>query len=136
MRQKTLLLLAASALLLSLFSGCGGHRGVRVTEGSEPIGAAPTGSLFLTNEATVVHVDAFERLATLRNAKGFVQGVFLQTRDREGNESGILKTRALRPSGLLTADILEGIPEINDRATPVSPAESERLGKIYRDPAE
>lgn len=135
MRQK-ILLLAASALLFFLFSGCGGHRGVRVTEGSEQIGAAPRGSVFLTNEATVVHVDDFERLATLRNAKGFAQGVFLQTRDREGNETGILKTRALRPSGLLTADVLEGMPGINDRATPVSAAESERLGKIYRDPAE
>lgn len=138
-KNNLLLLLAASALLfshLSLLSGCGGPSGVRVTEGDQQIGAAPRGSIFLTNEASIVHVNEFERLATLRNARDFPADTFLIARDREGNESATLKTRTTRPMGLRTADILEGMPEINDRATPVSPAESERLSKIYREPAE
>lgn len=135
MLHKALPLLAVSALLLSLLAGCGGT-GIRVTEGDQQIGAAPTGSLFLTNAATIVHVDEFERLATLRNARNFAEYTFLETRDPEGNKSATLKTRANRNSGLRTADILEGMPKINDRATPVNPAESARLSEIYRDPVE
>lgn len=137
MRHSTLSLLAASALLISLLSGCGGGpSGVRVTEGNQQVGAAPTGSVYVSGEATIVHVDEFERLATLRNARNFEPGTFMKTRDRDGNESATLKTRANRISGLRTADIIEGMPRINDRATPVSPAESERLAKIYRDPGD
>lgn len=136
MRHNALLLLALSALSLALLSGCGGRRGVRVTEGSQQIGSAPTGSLFATDEATLVHVDDFERLATLRNARGFAEGTFLETHDKQGNKTGTLKARANRETGLRTADILEGAPRINDLATPVSASESARLGKIYRDPVE
>lgn len=136
MRHPAIPLLAASALLLALLGGCGGPRGVRVTEGDQQIGAAPKGSVFLTGEATVVHVDEIERLATLRNAYDFPAGTFLVTRDREGEKSATLKARANRATGLRTADILEGLPRINDRAAPASPSESQRLGKIYRDPAE
>lgn len=136
MRFPALPFLAASALLLALLAGCGGPSGVRVTEGDQQIGAAPKGSIFLTSEATVVHVDEFERLVTLRNARSFPAGTFLETRDQEGEKSATLKTRSNRVTGLRTADILEGTPKINNRATPVSPIESERLGKIYRDPVE
>jgi len=135
MHHKALLLLALGAVTLSLLSGCGGPRGVRVTEGDQQIGSAPTGSLFVTDQATIVHVDEFERLATLRNARKFTAGTFLETRDSEGNKSATLKTRENRNIGLGTADIVEGLPKINDRATPVSASESARLEKIYRDPA-
>jgi hypothetical protein len=85
---------------------------------------------------TIVHVDEFERLATLRNAKSFPAGTFLSTQDNQGNKTAILKARANRAVGLRTADILEGQPHINDIARPVSASESMRLGKIYRDPVE
>ncbi len=136
MRHKALPLLAVSALLLSLLSGCGGPSGVRVTEGDQQIGSAPTGSVFLTDQATIVHVDDFERLATLRNARSYAGGTFLVCKDSDGQKSATLKTRENRESGLRTADIIEGMPKINDRATPVSASESARLGKIYRDPVE
>jgi hypothetical protein len=133
MHHKTLILLALSAFSLSLLSGCGGPRGVRVTEGDQPIGSAPTGSLFATNQSTIVHVNEFDRLATIRNARQFTAGTFLETRDRQGNKSATLKTRENRATGLGTADIVEGLPQINDRATAVSAAESARLEKIYPD---
>lgn len=135
MHQKNSFLLALGAIALSLLSGCGGSGQVKVTEGDQQIGAAPTGSTFVTHHAVIVHVDSFERLATLRNARGLEAHAFLQTMDSAGNKTATLKARDNRTTGLRTADILEGSPKINDHAVPVSAAESARLGKIYRDPA-
>jgi len=133
MPHKALLSCALLAVSLSLLSGCGGSRSVRVIEGDQPIRSALTGSLYATDQATIVHVNKFDRLATLRNARSFSASTFLETRDSEGNKSAILKTRGNRPAGLGTADIVEGLPKINDRASPVNADESVRLGKIYRD---
>lgn len=136
MLPRTLIALVVSTLLLSLITGCGGSGQVRVQEGSNQISSAPTGSLFTTDQATIVHVDTIERLATMRNGREFAANTFLETRDREGNMTAILKTRENRETGLRTADVLEGYPRINDRAAPVSFSEMERLQKIYRDPVE
>ncbi len=136
MSLQSLASLVSSLVLLSLFAGCAGSGEVRVKEGTETIGSAPTGRVFVTSEATIVHVDEIERLATLRNARSFATGTFLQTTDREGNKNAILKTRENREVGLRTADILEGEPKINDRAAPVSASEAARLQKIYREPGE
>ena len=133
MPYKTLLFCVLLAVSFSLLSGCGGSRSVRVTEGDQQIRSALTGSVYATDQATIVHVNKFDRLATLRNARSFPASTFLETRDTEGNKSAILKTRGNRPAGLGTADIVEGLPKINDRASPVNAAESVRLGKIYRD---
>ncbi|HBR94587.1 MAG TPA: hypothetical protein DEA90_10525 [Opitutae bacterium] len=133
MRHTSLLLLALAAGSLPILSGCGGHNGVRITEGDQQIGAAQTGTVIPVSSATVVHVNVFERLATLRNARGFADGAFLTTRDNTGKQTATLKARAQR-EGLRTADILEGLPDINDRAEKVSASESARLSKIYRDP--
>ena len=133
MPQKTLLSCALLTVSLSLLSGCGGSRSVRVVEGDQQIRSALTGSIYATDQATIVHVNEFDRLATLRNARSFPKSTFLETRDSEGNKSAILKTRGNRPAGLGTADIVEGLPKINDRASPVNATESVRLGKIYRD---
>ena len=133
MPYKTLLFCVLFAVSLSLLSGCGGSRSVRVTEGDQQIRSALTGSLYATDQATIVHINKFDRLATLRNARNFPKSTFLETRDSEGNKSAILKTRGNRPAGLGTADIVEGLPKINDRASPVNATESVRLGKIYRD---
>ncbi|TVP79563.1 MAG: hypothetical protein EA353_05870 [Puniceicoccaceae bacterium] len=136
MPRKDISILAASALLISLFTACGGSREMRVTEGRDPVGAAPTGSVFLTSEATIVHVNQRERLATMRNGSLFPPGTFVQTVNREGEQTGLLKVRPKRPTGLRTADILEGLPDINNRAVAVSEAESRRLKAIYRDATE
>jgi len=133
MPQKTLLSCALLTVSLSLLSGCGGSRSVRVVEGDQQIRSALTGSTYATDQATIVHVNEFDRLATLRNARSFPKSTFLETRDSEGNKSAILKTRGNRPAGLGTADVVEGLPKINDRASPVNATESVRLGKIYRD---
>ena len=133
MPHKSLLSFVLLAVSLSLLGGCSGSRSVRVIEGDEQIRSALTGSVYSTEQAIIVHVNEFDRLATLRNARIFPAFTFLETRDSEGNKSAILKTRENRPAGLGTADIVEGLPEINDHATPVNAAESVRLGKIYRD---
>ena len=133
MPYKTLLFCVLLAVSLSLLSGCGGSRSVRVVEGDQQIRSALTGSTYATDQATIVHVNEFDRLATLRNARSFPKSTFLETRDSEGNKSAILKTRGNRPAGLGTADVVEGLPKINDRASPVNATESVRLGKIYRD---
>lgn len=136
MHPKALIILSINGLLLSFLCGCGGSDQVRVKEGSEQIGNAPIGSVFATDLSKIVHVDENERLATLRNARSFTGKVFLETRDREGKKTAVIKTRENRETGLRTADILEGYPRINDIATPVSFSEMERLQKIYRDPVE
>ena len=132
MPHKTLISFLLAAVLLSMFGGCGGSRSVRVVKGDQQIRSALTGSVYATDQAIIVHVNKFDRLATLSNARNFSAFTFLETRDSEGNKSAILKTRENRPIGLGTADIVEGLPKINDHATPVSDIENVRLGKIYR----
>ena len=127
--SRALLSFALAAVSLPLFEGCGSH----VIEGDQQIRSAPTGSIFATDKAIIVHVNEFDRLATLRHARSFSASTFLETRDNKGNKSAILKTRGNRPTGLGTADIVEGLPKINDLATPVNATESIRLIKIYRD---
>ena len=136
MPHKALLSSALVAVSLLLLGGCGGPSSVRVIEGDQQIRSALTGSVYATDQAMVVHVNEFDRLATLRNARSYSASTFLETRDNEGNKSAILKTRENRPAGLGIADIVEGLPKINDRASPVNAAESVRLAKIYRDPDE
>ena len=128
--------LLSSALVvisLSLLGGCSVPSSVRVIEGDQKIRSALTGSVYATDQAIIVHVNEFDRLATLRNARSYSASTFLEPRDSEGKKSALLKTRENRPAGLGTADIVEGLPKINDRASPVNAAESVRLGKIYRD---
>lgn len=126
-----------SALLISglalLLTGCGNSSGVRVTQGSEQIGAPAPGTIVASNNATVVHVDLFERVATIRNGNELPAG-FLVAKNRRGKQTGILKARPLRAEGSLrTADILEGELGINNIITQASASESARLSKIYRD---
>ena len=133
MPHKTLFTFILAAVLLSMFGGCRGSRSIRVIEGDQQIRSALTGSVYASDQAIIVHVNEFDRLATLRNARSFPKSTFLETYDNEGNKSAILKTRGTRPTGLGTADIVEGLPKINDHATPVNATENVRLGKIYRD---
>lgn len=137
MKLKLISIFAASALLSLLLSGCGGGpAGVRVTEGNDPASAAPTGRSAQASDATIVHINDRERLATIRNGSSFPPNALLKTVDRGGNQTGFLKTRNQRPSGLRTADILEGNPSINNRTIPVSETERARLETLYSDPAD
>lgn len=131
--------LAVAALLLAcftFFAGCGGGSGIRVTEASGPFGEAEVSDITQPSDATIVHVNVRERLATIRKGNLYTENAFLKTVSRQGEETGILKTRAQRPSGLRTADIVEGSPNINDRTVPVSDAERARLEELYRDSAD
>lgn len=118
--------------LLVLLSGCGGPTGVRVTQGDTQIGAARPAKETTANTSTIVHVDLFERVATIRNGNILAAG-FLIAENRSGEQTAILKARPSRPEGLRTADILEGEPAINNIITAASSSESARLAKIYRD---
>ena len=55
-----------------MYGGCGGSRSVRVIEGNEQIRSALTGSVYASDQAIIVHVNEFDRLATLRNARSFL----------------------------------------------------------------
>ena len=132
--NKPLLTLLFTLCLLGLLGGCAGGRDVRVTQGTETIGSAPSGTVFLTKEAAIVHVNNSNRVATFRNGNQFEAGAFLVVKDREGEQTALLKALPQRPAGLRTADVLEGTPRINNLVSKASPAEAERLSKIYRDP--
>lgn len=93
----------------------------------------PSGTLYATQDASIVHVNLSNRLATMRNGNKFESGAFLIVKDNAGQQTGILKALPNRITGLRTADVLEGEPRINDVVTPASASESARLAKIYRD---
>lgn len=128
-------LLAFSSILAILLAGCGlGSDGIRITEGQQdraPV-AAPA---YAPGTALVVHVDLFERIATIRNGHS-LKGFLIAT-DYTGAETAVLKGRPSSISeGLPTADILEGEPGINNAVRPASAERSSELAKIYRDPDE
>lgn len=94
----------------------------------------PSGTVYASKEATIVHVDLGGRVATIRRGNGFDAGEFLIVKDSEGKQTGVLKALPKRITGLRTADVLEGEPDINNIVTSASASESARLEKIYRDP--
>lgn len=115
------------------FTSCGGPNGVRITEGSqERTASAP---LIAHNAAHIVHIDLFERIATIRN--GIALGSeFLITTNYAGVETAVLKARPNENLTLSTADILEGDPKINNTVKPADAARSMELAKLYSIAAE
>ncbi|HAV12114.1 MAG TPA: hypothetical protein DCX06_01275 [Opitutae bacterium] len=132
MRRSQRYSLLLGTCLTVLLSGCGGSSGIRVTEGDTQIGSPKAGTIVASNSASVVHVDLFERIATIRNGNQLPTG-FLVAKNRTGEQTAALKARPARAEMLRTADILEGEPSINDIISPANSSESARLGKIYRD---
>ena len=135
MIPKALFTVTVLTILLSMLPACQ-NTNVRVTKGDKQVGVAPRGTLFTTSAVTIVHVDKFERIVTLRNAQQIDEFTFLEAQDSGGNKTAILKTRANRTNGLRTADILEGTPRINDRATVIEVETSAKLRETYRDPVD
>lgn len=113
------------------FCACGGPSEVRVVQGSEQVGNSPTGTLVEASQASIVHVDRSEKIATMRHGRKFPEGDFLQAIDSEGLRSSVLKAQPDKPTGLRTAFILEGEPQINETVVPVTEAEYARLAEIY-----
>jgi hypothetical protein len=130
-------LLTLSAALALLLTGCGlGSDGIRITEG-QPGPATTTASTYASGTAIVVHVDLFERIATIRNGNGMAGSGFLIATDYAGGETAVLKMRPTSiDEGLPTADILEGEPGINNAIHAASAERSSELTEIYREPAE
>ncbi|CAA6677061.1 MULTISPECIES: hypothetical protein [unclassified Lentimonas] len=129
MRLHPLTLITCASLLALTFTGCGG-KGVRVTEGNQNFTAPPVVN---RNAPMIVHLDLFERLVTIRNGAA-LGDQFLIATNYAGAETGVLKARPLRiGSPLLTADILEGAPQINDTISTADAARSVELSKVYRD---
>ena len=134
--MKYPLQLLPALLALLILSACGGPTGVRITKGDQPAGTMATDTSDAAVTASIVHVNASSRLATMRNGYKFDAGDFLIVKTRDGQQTGILKALARRPIGLRTAHILEGEPDINNTVVPASATESARLARIYRDSEE
>lgn len=121
--------LAALSVLL-LLSACGGNS-VRDSTG-DSARAAPMGNA----AAQVVHVDRKARIATIRAGEELGQE-FLITKDRSGDRSGALRSRPRTPGErLLTADILEGRPQVNHTVEVADDATAEKLAENHRRPGE
>ncbi len=127
MRLRSLLLVAFSCALSLILAGCGGANGVRITEGKK----RETAPMITDKKPMIVHIDLFERIATIRN--GVALGdEFLITTNYAGVETAVLKSRTSGSSEtLLTADILEGDPKINNTVNSADSARSIELAKIY-----
>jgi hypothetical protein len=129
MRLHSLSLASLSCVLAMTFAGCGGGpNGVRITEGQQE--RTVTAPLIAHDTPHIVHIDLFERIATIRN--GIALGSeFLITTDYAGVETAVLKARPNKNLTLLAADILEGDPKINNTVKPAGPARSAELAKLY-----
>ena len=128
MRLHSLLFAAFSCALALILAGCGGSNGVRITEGQR----RETAPIITGKEPIIVHIDLFERIATIRN--GMAPGdEFLIASNYAGVETAVLKARPSSLSEtLLTADILEGEPKINNTVKTADSARDIELAKIYR----
>lgn len=123
--------LSLGSCLMLMLSACS-SKDIRVTQGDTQISAAAPVIVSSNKSSSVVHVDMFERIATIRHGNNLPSG-FLIAKNRNGEQTAALKARPNRAEGLRTADILEGEPNINDTISVASASESARLGKIYRD---
>ncbi|MGC6424197.1 MAG: hypothetical protein ACON4O_04340 [Lentimonas sp.] len=133
MRLKRLAPLFLSTLSLLILAGCGGgSSGVRVTQGDTQVAAARPSTVVASTTSNVVHVNMFDRIATIRNGNSLSMGFLIAT-NRLGEQTAALKAHEVRAEGLRTADILEGEPGINDVISAASASETSRLSKIYRD---
>lgn len=130
---KHLLLPLITVLVLS---ACAGNNRVRISDRPQNTGEMAADAATAGSRVSVVHVNTSSRLATLRNGNSFQKGDFLIVKNRNGEQTGILKALPKRPLGLRTADILEGEPDINNFVTLASAAETARLAQIYRDSEE
>lgn len=130
MRLYTRLLCLLSCALGAILTGCGSVNDVRIIEGrQEPISEA---TVIANDAAIIVHIDVFERIATIRNGTA-LEGEFLIATDYAGLETGVLKVRESDLSEHLRAvDILEGSPEINNSVRPANAARSQQLAQTYR----
>ncbi|MGB0414444.1 MAG: hypothetical protein ACPGJU_08345 [Coraliomargarita sp.] len=125
------ILTLTTCLAALLISGCASSE--VVFEKGEPGQTTTTGNYGLSTTPHIVHVDMVERVATLRNGSELEEG-FLIASNAEGTQTSVLKALPARgSSALLTADVLEGKPKINDTVRPASAAETSDLQKIYRD---
>ncbi len=119
-------------MLATIFLGCGG-KNVRITEGNQQRAPAP---VITHNAPHIVHIDLFARIATIRNGVG-LGDQFLVTTNYAGMETAVLKARPSSLSEtLLTADLLEGDPKINNTVKTADVARSMELAKIYHSPDE
>ncbi|MDG1241691.1 MAG: hypothetical protein P8R37_12955 [Opitutae bacterium] len=126
----SLIFATSSCALALILVGCGGPDGVRITEGQR----RETAPMITNKEPIIVHIDLFERIATIRN--GMALGdEFLITSNYAGVETAVLKARPNSLSEtLLTADILEGDPKINNTVKTADSTRNIELAKIYRNP--
>lgn len=139
MRHKLKILSLACGLIILLLNGCGGvgGDGVRVTEGTnEAENSRPRASIVARGTPVVVHVNQTERIATIRNGRLLGES-FLIASDRSGQETAVLKSLPISASeGLATAEVIEGMPGINDTVRDASALRSADLAKLYRDPSQ
>tara|TARA_B110000208_G_scaffold107237_1_gene133044 strand:- start:5814 stop:6218 length:405 start_codon:yes stop_codon:yes gene_type:complete len=130
MRLHSSLIAAFSCALALILVGCAGLNGVRITEGQK----RETAPIITDKEPMIVHIDLFERIATIRNGMD-LGDQFLITADYAGVETAVLKARPSSLSEtLLTADILEGDPEINNTVKTADSTRDIELTKIYSNP--
>lgn len=130
MRLHSSLIAAFSCALALILVGCAGPNGVRITEGQK----RETAPIITDKEPMIVHIDLFERIATIRNGMD-LGDQFLITADYAGVETAVLKARPSSLSEtLLTADILEGDPEINNTVKTADSTRDIELTKIYSNP--
>jgi len=135
MNLKSISLFALTTSLVIGLSGCAtGSNSVRITDSKNTKTTSSTDEASESvNHGILVHINEVDRLVTIRNGRDLPTG-FLITKNSDGKQTAIIKSRPPRKYGLRTADILEGQPAINNIISPVDAAESARLEQKYPTP--
>ena len=135
MNLKSISLFALTTSLVIGLSGCAtGSNSVRITYSKNTKTTSSTDEASESvNHGILVHINEVDRLVTIRNGRDLPTG-FLITKNSDGKQTAIIKSRPPRKYGLRTADILEGQPAINNIISPVDAAESARLEQKYPTP--
>lgn len=129
--QRLLPATLACAMSL-LLAACAGN-GLKITEGNQGDDAP---AMISPQEAYIVHVDRSNSIATIRVGDEAMEEGFYIARDRANDRTAVLKTTpGLSGSGLQTAEVLQGEPDINDTVKRPSSSEIDDLKAEYTNSA-
>lgn len=84
-------------------------------------------------EVSIVHIDKNQRIVTIRSDSPMEKGYYLTISRHNETENSVLKLYDTSYQSIFIADILKGVPRINDFILPASSERSLELEQNYID---
>lgn len=82
-------------------------------------------------EATIVHIDKKQRIVTIRSNRPLDEGYYITSSQSSEKESSVIKLYDASYESIFIADILEGLPKINDSIAKATLERSQELDENY-----